>query len=252
MKPLIGLNVEFDDSPPPAKAYILADYIKSVVEAGGTPVLLPPVPQKDIKDLVSRLDGLILIGGPDYCPSNYGEEPHESVDMMAAARDCFDRQLITEALKNPDLPILGVCAGAQLLNFVLGGSLIQDIKSELPDSKVQHSNNKNPHVNGHNFHEVKIDENSQLAKLYKAARVKVPTSHHQAIRKLGKGLKATAFCDDGIIEAVELPSRSFTIGVQWHPERDFPTSKGLFEELVRHAQQFAGKTSRKPNALSAR
>jgi putative glutamine amidotransferase len=251
MKPLIGINVDIEPGPP-AQAQLLADYIDAIVKAGGIPVLLPPVPDQDIPQVLSHLSGLMMTGGPDYCPSNYGEEAHESVHLMPAERDKFDRKLLTEVLKNTEIPILGVCAGCQLLSIVLGGSLIQDIKSELPQSSIKHSNNKEPYRNGQNFHEVRIEPGSRLFQLYGAPRVNVPTSHHQAIRKLGEGLKATAFCDDGIIEGVELPSRSFTVGVQWHPERDFDTSKALFEDFVRHAQQFAGQNAGKPNALSFR
>jgi putative glutamine amidotransferase len=251
MKPLIGINLEIEAGPP-SQALILADYLNSIVKAGGIPVLLPPVPDQDVPQVVAHLSGLMMIGGPDYCPSNYGEEAHESVHVMEPERDKFDRKLMTEVLKNTEIPILGVCAGCQLLNIILGGSLIQDIKSELPQSSIKHSNNKEPFLNGHNFHEVRIEPGSQLSAIYGAPRVNVPTSHHQAIRKLGEGLKATSFCDDGIIEAVELSSRSFTVGVQWHPERDFDSNKLLFETFVRHAKEFANKNVGKPNALTRR
>jgi putative glutamine amidotransferase len=246
MKPLIGINLDYDPGPPTI-ALIQTGYVNSVVKAGGIPVLLAPIPDDDVAHVIARLDGLIMTGGPDYCPSNYGEEPHESIELMPPDRDRFDRKLITTVLKNTDMPVLGVCAGCQILNIVLGGSLIQDIKSELPQSTVNHSNNKEPWREGHNRHDVRIETGTYLSKLYGLNKVSVPTSHHQSIRKLGEGLKATAYCEDGIIEAVEHVSRPFTIGVQWHPERDFDTSKKLFEDFIRHAQQFSSKNAGKTN-----
>lgn len=235
MKPLIGINLDVRTGPPPETA-VQTTYTQSILKAGGVPILLPPMPDDELADAVKNLAGLMLIGGLDYCPSNYGEEPHASVETMHPERERFDMRLMKKILNETELPILGICAGSQLLNIILGGTLIQDIATEFPDSQVNHSSAPNGWVKGHRMHDVLIQPGTQLAKYYPNSRVSVPTSHHQAIRKVGQGLVANAFCDDGVIEATELPSRSsFTIGVQWHPERDYETNKLLFEAFVQSA-----------------
>ena len=234
MKPLIGINLDVRTGPPPETS-VQTTYTQAILKAGGVPILLPPMPDDELADAVKNLAGLMLIGGLDYCPSNYGEEPHESVETMHPERERFDMRLMRKILSETELPILGICAGSQLLNIILGGTLIQDIATEFPDSQVDHSSAPKGWVNGHRMHDVVIQPGTQLAKLYATSRVSVPTSHHQAIRQVGQGLVANAFCDDGVIEGTELPSRSFTIGVQWHPERDYETNKLLFEAFVKNA-----------------
>ena len=128
-------------------------------------------------------------------------------------------------------PILGICGGLQLMNICQGGTLIQDIASEYPQSNVQH-----PKITGElTRHSVRLDPKSQLFKIYGRESLSVPTSHHQAVKVTGKHLKAAAFADDGIIEALEHDQKPFAMGVQWHPERDFEQSKNLFDEFVRQA-----------------
>ena len=231
MKPLIGINLDVRTGPPPETS-VQTTYIQAILKAGGVPILLPAMPDDELADAAENLAGLMLIGGLDYCPSNYGEERHASVETMTPERERFDMRLMKRILNETELPILGICAGSQLLNIILGGTLIQDIVSEYPDSQVNHASAPNGWTKGHRYHDVLIEPATQLAKYYADSRVSVPTSHHQAIRKVGKGLVANSYCDDGVIEGTEMPERSFTVGVQWHPERDYDTNKLLFEAFV--------------------
>lgn len=234
MKPIIGVNLDVKAGPP-EQAAIQSNYYKAIQDAGGIPVLLPPMPDSDLEVLLRSISGLMLIGGDDYCPSHYGEQTHAKVELCHPNRDEFDIRLIKKALASSSMPLLGICAGAQLLNISLGGSLIQDIRSELKEA--QEHTSKNARENGFNKHPVKLEPHTELANIYKATELTVVSSHHQAIRKLGDGLTAVAWAEDGIIEAVESKTRPFTIGVQWHPERDYATNTELFAEFVRRCAQ---------------
>jgi putative glutamine amidotransferase len=229
MKPIIGINLDVEAGPP-EKAMIQAPYWTAIQRSGGIPVLLPPMNDEDLDQLLTKIAGIMFIGGDDYCPSNYGEAKHQSVELCHPSRDDFDIRLMKKTL-NRDMPVLGVCAGAQLLNIAMGGTLIQDIGTEQENAETHTS--KNGWQNGWTMHPVKIEPHTELAQIFRATEVSIVSSHHQAIRRLGSGLKAVAWAEDGIIEAVESESRPFTIGVQWHPERDYETNEVLFSEFVR-------------------
>jgi gamma-glutamyl-gamma-aminobutyrate hydrolase PuuD len=233
VKPLIGINCEFEVGPP-RRACLQANYYEAITRAGGIPVLLAPMSDQDLTELLGQLHGVLLTGGPDYCPSLYSEAAHDRVQLVANDRQDFDIKLVRQAVSQPRLPILGICAGAQLMNISLGGTLVQDIPSHLPDSQVEHSST-NGWAEGFSEHAVKLEAASKLAGIYRTVSLSVPTSHHQSVKDLGSGLTIAAYADDGIIEAVELQDKPFVIGVQWHPERDFEGNKKLFEEFVRHA-----------------
>lgn len=231
MKPVIGINVDiFGQSPKICK--IQAFYYESVSKAGGLPILIPPCSDEDLRELLHQIDGMMFIGGDDYCPSTYGEQKHEKSELTHDDRTDFDFRLLQIALGDTSMPILGICAGAQLMNIGLGGSLHQDIPSEFPSSHVQHSAGADPWTQGFNKHKIIINSGTKLSKIYESKVLDVPTSHHQAVKRLGEGLVPAAVAEDDIIEAVELPARQFVIGVQWHPERDFEANSGLFTSFV--------------------
>jgi len=233
MKPVIGINVDIEAGPPPHME-VQITYIEAIQQAGGIPLLLPPMSDEDLEQISHQLSGLLLIGGQDYCPTRYGQNPESSLDLAHPIRQDFDFRLLQQVLKNTQMPVLGICLGAQLLNITLGGTLIQDIPTERPDSPVKHTSETGS--NGYHKHLVRIEKGTLLSELYEEEEeVAVSTSHHQAVGKLGAGLKAVAFAEDGIIEAIELPERPFTVGVQWHPERDIPTSSKLFASFVNSA-----------------
>lgn len=238
MKPVIGINVDVTAGPP-EEARVQALYFEAVQKAGGIPLLIPPMADDDLQIALSRLDGLMFIGGYDYCPSLYGQPLDDAtkaklnVELAHEKRIEFDFKLIRKGLEKQAMPILGICAGAQLLNIELGGTLLTDIGHELPDSEVAHAS-KNGWQDGFRRHEVVLEPKSAIAEIYKKSRIDVPTSHHQAVDKPGRGLSIAARADDGVVEAVELEGRKFVIGVQWHPERDYDGNRSLFEAFINH------------------
>jgi putative glutamine amidotransferase len=237
MKPFIGINLDILDGPP-ALARVRCNYFEAILNAGGIPVLIPPMPDHDLDQVLSGLGGLMLIGGLDYSPKLYGEDPCQAVELIHHKREEFDLQLARRAFQGRDIPLLGICAGCQVLNISLGGSLIQDIKTDLPESSVKHESPAST-LNGVHKHHIELEEGSRLSGIYKMKQLDVPSNHHQAVKTLGQGLKASARAEDGIIEAFEAPARRFTVGVQWHPERDFATNQALFKEFVMQASQMS-------------
>ncbi len=203
--------------------FLPKDYIKNVENAGGCAVILPPCGcQPDI----SHLDGLILSGGEDVCPTHYGETPCPDVGQIDDDRDTYELELLKLAL-DKKLPALGICRGSQLINIALGGTLIQ----HLPNLEV-HRRNLGTFEDSH--HPIIIKKGSKLDNIYGKTRFVVPAHHHQGIKKLGKGLVATATADDGLVEGIELATQ-FCIGVQWHPEQN--EGDKLFEALVTAARR---------------
>jgi putative glutamine amidotransferase len=201
-------------------------YVEGVARAGGQPVILPPI--GDPAGLVERLDALVVAGGGDLNPAAYGAAPHESTGHVRDFRDEAELALVRTALDH-DLPFLGICRGLQVLNVALGGTLIQHVPDVV--GGTQHA--PGPGVYGRS--PVRVEPESRLAvALGGQATVTVAHYHHQAIDRLGAGLRATARTADGIVEAAELRDRAFALGVQWHPEAGDDPS--LFEALVVAAQ----------------
>jgi Predicted glutamine amidotransferases len=231
MKPLIGINVDITSKPIPQVAVQLP-YLEGVTRSGGIPILLPPMTDEDLATVVKKLDGIMFIGGCDYHPKRYNEEVDETCKLLEPRRDEFDFQLLEQALNHTNVPLLGICLGAQLINIGLGGSLVQDIKKHYPDSKVGHAS-PNGWENGFNNHDVILKKGTLVHEIYKTEKVNISTSHHQAVKEVGKGLEVSAHAEDGVIEAVELPGSRWVVGVQWHPERDLEGSKCLFDAFVK-------------------
>ena len=228
--PLIGITATLE----PARwgdwvreaALLPVAYQRALERARAVPVLVPPSVRGTVPILIERLDGLIFSGGGDIEPSLYGEEPHEETGPPQPQRDRFEFALLRAAI-DADLPFLAVGRGMQALNVVREGSLIQ----HLPD--VVGSNAHQPSPGRFGRHKVQISVTSTLGKTL-GDHAEVVSGHHQAIRRLGKGLSTVAWADDQIIEAVELQGHRFAIGVQWHPEEsDDPR---LIEALVAEAR----------------
>ncbi len=214
------------------------NYVDQVVAAGGVPVLLPPVP--GVAAAVSRLDGLIISGGPDVEPVRYGQHAGPRTTVVRPERDDAEVALF-RAMHDASRPVLGICRGMQLINVALGGTLIQ----HLPDVVGHDEHSPTPGAMGE--HKISVAPSSRLAALLGAESgqvgvIDVPTHHHQGIDQLGAGLVATAWADDGMIEALEFDSairaaHPFTMAVQWHPEAgDDPA---LFRALVEAAARAA-------------
>jgi gamma-glutamyl-gamma-aminobutyrate hydrolase PuuD len=186
-------------------------YSDMVVAAGGVPVLLPPVPEAAAA--VDRLDGVVLSGGADIGSDRYGAPPHPRAGSPRPDRDETELSVLARALDR-DIPVLGVCRGAQLLNVALGGTLVQ----HLPDTVGHHGHNPRPGVFG--TVTVELEPAGRVGALL-GPRVRAQCHHHQAIDRLADGLLVTGRAAvDGTVEAVELAGRGFVIGVQWHPEQD--------------------------------
>jgi putative glutamine amidotransferase len=207
--PLIGITSVYE----PAKGEKSAEttvgfaYVRAVAENGGVPVVLPTVDdERVLQKYLDTLDGLVLIGGDDIPPEAYGEQPHETVKVLTRERYEFERKLIARWLASGK-PLLGVCLGMQFTNVVSGGTMIQDIPSEI-GTKVKHRS----------YHRVQIERGSSLANLLGTMETSVLSNHHQAVDKLGKNLRPIAHSGDGVVEALERTDGKFGLFVQWHPE----------------------------------
>ncbi|GAA1415870.1 gamma-glutamyl-gamma-aminobutyrate hydrolase family protein [Streptomyces thermospinosisporus] len=187
-------------------ALLPAGYPRLVQRAGGLAAMLPPDAPELAEAAVSRLDGLVIAGGPDIEPVHYGAEPDPRTGPPARARDAWELALIRAALKR-ELPLLGICRGMQLLNVALGGTLVQHIDGHAGT----------PGVFGR--HPVKPVPGTRYASIV-PEETEVPTYHHQSVDRLGTGLIPSAHAEDGTAEAIELPKAPWTLGVQWHPEMD--------------------------------
>ncbi len=209
MKPIIGINCDLTEGET-SGASLRREYYEAIKRAGGMPVLFAPLEEvKDIERLLGQLSGLILSGGRDIWPVRYGEIMHEKTHPVSAERDAFDFKVVKQAL-NMDMPVLGICYGAQLLNVALGGSLIQDLPSQRP-SPICH--------NSETGHKINVEPGTCLHKFLQTEELTVNSTHHQAIDRLAEGLRVSARAEDGVIEAIESIRHSLVIAVQWHPER---------------------------------
>ncbi|MFC4053835.1 gamma-glutamyl-gamma-aminobutyrate hydrolase family protein [Actinomadura syzygii] len=228
--PLIGVTTYLE----PARwgvwvreaALLPAPYVRAVERAGGVPVLLPPAASlRGLDALVARLDGVILAGGGDVAPDLYGADRHFETGPPQPQRDRYELAL-ARAVVATDLPFLAICRGMQVLNVARGGTLIQ----HLPEA-VGHAGHA-PEIGMVGSHPVRISPTSLVGKVLGDA-ADVPTYHHQAVGRLGKGLSAVAWADDQVVEAVELQGHRFGLAVQWHPEEG--GDGRLFEALVAEA-----------------
>lgn len=200
-------------------------YVAAVHRAGGVPVLLPPLPD-GAAEALAGVDGLLVAGGADVEAERYGAAPREGNDTPRRDRDDWELALLGVALER-GVPVLGICRGAQVLNVATGGTLHQ----HLPD--VVGSDVHRPAPAQHGRVQVEVQPGSALAEAV-GPTVDVPCYHHQAMDRLGGGLRATAWAGDGTVEAVELPGEAFVLGVQWHPELDVDDDR-LFVALVQAA-----------------
>jgi len=216
----------------------LEDYRQAILHVGGEPRVLDP--SMPIEQALAGIDGLMLTGGDDVAPSRYGEEAHPTVVEAEAGRDEFEIGLINSA-RARQLPILAICRGVQMLNVACGGTLIQDIPSQLTGA-LAHSLPVPPNLAYSLAHEVWVEKDSLLSKLMRERLAddtcEVNSRHHQAVKDVARGFRVSATAPDGVIEAIEDPTAAFCLGVQWHPENFFRTGefRSLFEGFVEAAQ----------------
>jgi len=210
-----------------------ADYSNAVLRAGGIPVVIPPITGW-AQTLLDRLDGIIFSGGADIHPDYYcGNVNNPNLLPHDRLRDQVELDLIKHAVTLPELPILGICRGAQLLNVALGGSLLEHLPEHIDDDI---------HLGGEGHwttHDVHVTEGSKLAGVMGAMRVHIMSGHHQAMNKVAASLTVTASSVDEVVEGVELQTHPWCLGVQWHPEvtaKGDKTQQRLFDALVTQAQ----------------
>jgi putative glutamine amidotransferase len=188
-------------------------YLQAIEAAGGIPVILAPLCQAGTDGLLDRLSGICLSGGPDITPSNYRAAAHPELGPTEPDLDRFELYLARRA-RMRGLPVLGICRGAQLLNIARGGTLFQHLPDIVGDS-IEH---RQPEASDAVTHTVCVRSGSRVAKILGPAPLRVNSFHHQGIDRLGAGLRAVAWSDDGVVEAIEAPIGEFAVGVQWHAE----------------------------------
>lgn len=235
-RPIIGLTTYLEQAQTGVwdvqASFLPKVYFEAVNRAGGIAVLLPPQPvdASIASAVLDGLDGLIITGGKDVDPARYGQAAHAETDEPRRDRDAWEDALLTAAIER-ELPFLGICRGAQMLNVALGGTLHQHLPEIVGSTRYNLGRGE--------FAQTEVTvEGSKLASLIGESVVGM-SYHHQAIDQLAEGLVVTARSDDGTIQAVEVPGVPFGVGVQWHPEQDDEDIR-LFEGLVEAARTYRG------------
>lgn len=239
-RPLIGIAADFYTPKTGAPfARINAGYFDAILNAGGLPILLPPMRKENFGELNTLLDmvsGVILVGGLDLDPRRNGQPLTSAVHPMSARREDSDRYLLTQIVEKR-MPVLAVGVGMQLLNIHFGGSLFLHLPTDHPKAMPHFDPTGGPHR-----HIVLVEPNSTLCDIYGAIELRVNSGHHQAVDKVGKRLRVAARAPDGVIEAIEATDDTwFCIGTQWHPEADTASAldRQIFDCFVQAAARFS-------------
>ncbi len=238
MKPIIGITCDYSyiNAVNNLEAYgsirmarICEDYYKGIEKAGGIPIIIPILDEENIDQLLNKLDGIVFSGGRDFDPKYYGENPISGLDGIIPQRDRWEMAIAKKSIEI-GLPIFGICRGLQVINVVMGGTLYQDIYTQNEDRNLLKHRQLAPRWYG--SHKVLIKEKTRLRDIFNDDEIYVNSFHHQAIKKLGSGLKVNAYSPDEIIEGIESINDKFILGVQWHPENMWSENK-LFLNLFR-------------------
>ena len=239
-RPIIGISssVIVDEAGSFAgykRAYVNKDYVDAVIRAGGVPLIIPFSTDKEV--IISQaqlIDGLILSGGHDINPYNYGQEPSQKIGETFPERDTYEMILLEESKKR-NIPILGICRGFQLINVAAGGTLYQDL-SLIPGNILKHNQVSNPTLK---THKVEIKENSFISSIF-GKETMVNSFHHQVIDKVANDFIVVAKASDGVVEAIEHKTYKFLVAVQWHPEMlavNCEKARELFSKFVEEAKK---------------
>ena len=231
MKPLVGITSYALEARWGAwnlpTALIPLSYVRSVEQAGGRPLIVPPA-DDGVEETLDALDGLILSGGADIDPGLYGAEAHPETAMVQLERDRAELALLEGALAR-ELPVLAICRGMQILNIVHGG----DLHQHLPELVGHERHREAPGT--FSLHGVRLSTESRTGQIL-GGEAEVHSSHHQGIDRVGEALTPVGWAEDGSIEAIEDPAHRFALGVLWHPEED--EDKRLFDALVEEARAY--------------
>ncbi|MFN4180922.1 MAG: gamma-glutamyl-gamma-aminobutyrate hydrolase family protein, partial [Armatimonadota bacterium] len=231
MKPVIGISCSIRARDEEFVHELQDRYVRAVTRAGGIAVALPRLELDEVSAIVRLLDGVIISGGRDIPPDFYGAEPHPTTDTDETMRERAKFEIaLVKAMAEADKPVLGICHGCQLLNVAFGGTLIQDIPSQWA-SPLPH---KLPDKPWFTDHEVEIVSGSILWDWLQTPRIIVKSAHHQAVAKVGDGLKVVGWAPDRVVEAIEASDGKIVVGVQWHPEAqlDAEHAQRLFAAFV--------------------
>lgn len=244
-KPIIGISTSIiaDNSGYFAlypRNYVNKDYVDAVIKNGGIPLMIPmSLDEEIIAEQISMIDGLILSGGHDVCPHNYGEEPSSKLEEILPERDEYDFILLREAKKRK-LPILGICRGCQIINVFEGGTLYQDLSYIKNDREIlKHSQDHSPELKTHT---AIIENDTKIYKIFGENNIMINSFHHQALKDIAKDYIVSANAKDGVVEAIESTTYPFLVGVQWHPEmmhKYHNDANKIFKALIDEA----GKTN---------
>jgi putative glutamine amidotransferase len=215
-RPLIGITPNVRPAGKRGSEHVvLSAYVTMVSQAGALPVIVPAVTTRDeAREVLARLDGLLLTGGRDIDPGLYGQSPRHPDRVATPERIASDLAYARAAI-DADLPALGVCLGIQVMNVADGGTLFQHLPEDLPGS-LEHEDDDEGNSPDH---EAMIEPGTKLFSLLGVERAQVNSYHHQAIAQVAPGWRLAAHAPDGVVEAIERPDRYFCLGVQWHPER---------------------------------
>lgn len=231
-KPLIALNADYRSAKKdsPAFSYVGAGYYDAILKAGGVPVILPPyAEEEDLEQVLALVDAVVLAGGADLDPRRDGFMLHPTVRPLDPRRENFDRLLVRH-VKQRRLPVFGIGVGMQLLNIVQGGNLFLHLPEDMPKA-LPH---KDPLDSAHR-HALVVEPNSLMERVYGEGEIRVNSLHHMAIDEVGAGLRITARCPDGVVEAVESTMDDwFVLGTQFHPESESASAldQRIFEEFL--------------------
>jgi putative glutamine amidotransferase len=231
-QPLVALTATTKSIDGIMRVRLNEDYVDAVRDAGLIPLIMPPRSANELDALLDVVQGVVLTGGEDVDPAEYGARTSPQTETPHRDRDKFELALVERAHQR-GLPTLAICRGIQLVNVALGGTLVQDIHAECP-SNIEHERSKDREMR---VHDVAIDRDSKLAAALGATKITVNSAHHQALARVADGLRVTARAPDGIIEGAEWEGDDWwMLGVQWHPEelvRDGkPWDRGLFQAFA--------------------
>jgi len=247
-RPIIGITTQtlhaIDGIPPalPESWVMNQRYIMAATIVGGIPWMIPLLDddEETLRALYDHLDGILIPGGVDMDPVTFGEAPHPKLGAIDPARDRVELRLTRWAIEDRK-PMLGLCRGIQVINVALGGTLYQDIAAQLPEAIKHDYFPTAGFERDHLAHEVTLAGGSRLQSLLERPTILVNSMHHQGIKQLARALVPAATAPDGLIEAVEVASDHFMVGVQWHPEvfeMSDPHTRHLFREFVTAASRW--------------